>query len=86
MILSAEIIVGMLATGLLWLIPAFLWPRGLSSLILSGLTSNPFKTPITVTMMDTNSAMTMMDKGPAPIQTMIIGPRATLGKLFNTTR
>ncbi|MES9143967.1 hypothetical protein ABEP44_12620, partial [Cutibacterium acnes] len=39
-----------------------------------------------VTIREISSARTIIAEGPAPTHRIIIGPRAILGKLFNTTK
>ena len=47
---------------------------------------NPLSTSKMLTMREIASVMMMMALGPAPTQTIKIGPRATLGRAFKMTR
>ena len=59
----------------------------LAILIFSGsVFINPFNIPSIVTTREIASAITIIELVPAPTQIIIIGPRATFGKLFNITK
>ena len=69
-------------------IPAILLaPSVCKSLIFSiSVAINPLSTSKMLTMREMASVMMMMALGPAPTQTIKIGPRATLGRAFKMTR
>ena len=62
-------------------------PSVCKSLIFSiSVAINPLSTSKMLTMREIASVMMMMALGPAPTQTIKIGPRATLGRAFKMTR
>ncbi|MPM84738.1 hypothetical protein SDC9_131814 [bioreactor metagenome] len=62
-------------------------PKVFNSLILSSSTSlKPARTLIIVTIIDIKRAITIIASMPFPTQNIIIGPRATLGRAFKTTK